>query len=121
MDEAQPLTNDRRLTDMPKRAQEQTSKEEVAGSRPVIVTTAHKGVFFGYATDTDGAQIRLERARLAIYWSKDVQGFMGLAERGPTSNCTIGAPATITLRDITSVLEVTAEAETKWLQARWQK
>lgn len=91
-----------------------------SNERPVVVTTAHRGVFFGYAQDTDGAQIRLERARLCLYWSADVKGFMGLAEKGPTKSCRIGPPATITLRDITSVLEVTPEAEESWLKANWQ-
>jgi len=95
-----------------------TNKENGKG-RPVVVTTAHKGVFFGYAQDTEGATIKLESARLAIYWSSDVQGFMGLASSGPTKGCRIGPPATITLRDITSVLEVTPEAEGKWLKAQW--
>lgn len=58
--------------------------------RPVVVTTAHRGVFFGYATKTEGEQIALKRARLCIYWSRDVRGFMGLAASGPTSTCRIG-------------------------------
>ena len=33
--------------------------------RPVIVTTEHRGVFFGYATDTSGDAIYLKRARMA--------------------------------------------------------
>lgn len=48
--------------------------------RPVIVTTEHRGVFFGYATNTDGETIDLKRARLCVYWSADVKGFMGLAQ-----------------------------------------
>jgi hypothetical protein len=36
--------------------------------RPVIVTTEYRGVFFGYATDTSGDTIALERARNVIYW-----------------------------------------------------
>jgi hypothetical protein len=95
-------------------------KSNDATGRPVVVTTAHRGVFFGYAKDTDGPQITLEQARLAIYWSSDVQGFMGLASKGPTSGCRIGPPAIITLRDITSVLEVTPEAEEAWLKAKFQ-
>lgn len=87
--------------------------------RPVIVTTAHKGVFFGYATNTDGTTIKLERARLCVYWSVDCRGFMGLAAKGPTKSCKIGPPATITLRDITSVLEVTPEAVEAWERAPW--
>lgn len=95
------------------------SKDTDSKGRPVVVTTSHKGVFFGYAEDTDSKTIKLESARLAIYWSSDVQGFMGLASSGPTRGCRIGPPATITLRDITSVLEVTPEAEEKWLKAQW--
>ena len=88
--------------------------------RPVIVTTAHKGVFFGYATDIDGPQIALTQARLCVYWSADMQGFMGLASKGPSKDCRIGPSADIVLRDITSVLSVTPEAEQKWLGATWK-
>lgn len=87
--------------------------------RAVIVTTTYRGVFFGYATDTDGETIRLDRARNCIYWSSDVKGFMGLASGGPTKNCKIGPPAAITLRGITSVVEVTPEAVAAWESAPW--
>ena len=88
--------------------------------RAVVVTTAHRGVFFGYAHDTDGDTIALKRARLCLYWSRDVKGFMGLAATGPTSNCRIGPSADITLRNITAVLEVAPDAVTKWEAAPWQ-
>lgn len=94
-----------------------TKKKSAA--RPVVVTTAHRGVFFGYATDTDGETIKLNRSRLCIYWSQDVKGFMGLAANGPTSGCRIGPPADITLRNITAVLEVTPAATEKWESAKW--
>lgn len=87
--------------------------------RPVLVTTAYKGVFFGYAEDTTGEQIALTDARLCLYWSTDMGGFMGLAAHGPSHKCRIGPPADITLRSITSVLEVVAEAEAKWNAAKW--
>ena len=92
---------------------------EANGGRPVLVTTAHRGVFFGFAAETDGETIRLERARLVVYWSADVRGFMGLAANGPTPSCRIGPPATITLRDITSVTEVEPEAERRFSDAQW--
>ena len=85
--------------------------------RAVIVTTAHRGVFFGYATDTDGETVSLKRSRLCIYWSADLRGFMGLAASGPNSSCKIGPPANITLRSVTAVVEVTPEAEKKWNSA----
>ena len=88
--------------------------------RPVIVTTAHRGVFFGFATDTTGEQIALTRSRLCLYWSADVHGFMGLASIGPTKGCRIGPRADITLRDITAVLEVTPAAAEAWERATWK-
>jgi hypothetical protein len=89
--------------------------------RPVVVTTAHRGVFFGYAEDTDGETIALKGSRLCVYWSSDVKGFMGLAANGPTKSCKIGPAADITLRNITAVLEVTPEAEAKWVEAPWAR
>ena len=86
--------------------------------RPVIVTTAHRGVFFGYADNTDGETISLKRSRLCLYWSADLRGFMGLAAYGPNASCKIGPPADITLRSITAVMEVTPEAEAKWTAAK---
>ena len=89
--------------------------------RPVIVTTAHRGVFFGFATDTDGETIVLKRARLCVYWSADVRGFMGLAANGPTKGCRIGPAADVTLRNITAVLEVSAPAVKAWEAEPWSK
>ncbi len=88
--------------------------------RPVVVTTEHRGVFFGYATDTDGETISLKRSRLCVYWSSDVKGFMGLAANGPSASCRIGPEADITLRNITAVLEVSPAAEANWSAAPWR-
>ena len=95
-------------------------KKEEAKERAVIVTTTHRGVFFGYAENTDGDQIALKRARLCVYWSADLKGFMGLASSGPSASCKIGPPADITLRKITSVVEVSPEAVARWESAPWR-
>lgn len=86
----------------------------------VIVTTEHKGVFAGYAVPTENSTIRLEQARMCIYWSADVKGVVGLAATGPTKGCRIGpaAPA-ITLHKVTSIMEVSKEAEALWLSQPW--
>ena len=94
-------------------------KTPATKTRPVLVTTAHRGVFFGYASKTDGETITLKDARLCIYWSADVKGFMGLAANGPSASCRIGPAADITLRNITAVLEVTKDAVVKWQAAPW--
>lgn len=85
-------------------------------SRPVIVCTEHRGVFFGYATDTSGAEIKLEKARMAIAFGT-TQGVMELAETGPTSRSKISARADIDVRKVTAVFEVTPAAAEAWEKA----
>lgn len=87
---------------------------------PVIVTTSHRGVFFGYGVVSQDQTIRIERARMCVYWSRDVKGVVGLAANGPTAECRIGpaAPA-ITLHAVTSVMECSPEAEAAWNKAAW--
>jgi len=87
--------------------------------RAVLVTTAHRGIFFGYASETGGETIKLRAARLCVYWSADLRGFMGLASVGPNDNCKIGPAADIELRSITSVSEVSPEAIERWEKAPW--
>lgn len=87
--------------------------------RPVLVTTAHRGVFFGYATDTSGETIKLRAARNCLRWSRAMKGFLGLATMGPDSDCRVGQPADLELRNITSVATVTPEAAAKWESAPW--
>ncbi len=89
--------------------------------RAVLVTTSHRGVFFGYANATDGATIKLRAARNCIYWSTAEKGFLGLASMGPGSSCKIGPAADIELRDITCVAEVTDEAAKRWEAAPWAR
>lgn len=99
-----------------KKPAKKTSKKP----RPVLVTTAHRGVFFGYATDTSGETVVLERARNCLYWHESVRGFIGLAANGPNSQCRIGpACSRIELRNITSVSDVSADAVRAWESAPW--
>ena len=87
---------------------------------PLVVTTQHRGVFFGYGQPTRNATIRLERARMCVRWGCEMKGVVGLAAFGPNDRCRVGpaAPA-INLRDVTSVMEVSTEAEEKWLKEPW--
>ena len=89
--------------------------------RYVMVTTEHRGVFAGFAKDTNGDVIHLREARNCIYWSSALKGFLGLASDGPDNTCKIGPAADIELRKITSVVEVTPAAQKKWEQAPWSR
>lgn len=88
--------------------------------RAVLVTTSHRGVFFGYATDTEGQTIDLRAARNCLYWPAENKGFMGLANMGPVKGARVGPAADIQLRDITSVALCTPAAVAAWEAAPWK-
>ena len=48
--------------------------------RAVLVTTAHRGVFFGYASDTSGDSVVMTRPRMCVYWDAATKGVL-LSER----------------------------------------
>lgn len=93
-----------------------TKKIKKSAERPVIVCTEHRGVFFGYASNTDGDNIKLSNARMAIYFGT-TRGVMELAETGPTNKSKISARADIDVRKVSAVFEVTKGATKAWESA----
>jgi hypothetical protein len=88
--------------------------------QPLVVTTAHKGVFFGYGEMSDAKTIVLTNARMCVYWPSDVKGVLGLASKGPTSGSRITfAVPSITLLDVTSVIEIGDDAVKAWEKGFW--
>lgn len=87
--------------------------------RAVLVTTSHRGVFFGYATKTSGPTIKLRAARNCIYWPAENKGILGLASMGPVKGSRVGPAADIELRDITCVAECSPAAVTAWEASPW--
>ena len=91
------------------------------GLVPLIVTTEHKGVFFGLGRLTEKKIIRLADAQMCVYWSSDVKGVLGLASTGPTKTCRVGPPVpSITLQGVTSIMEVSDVAAAAWKTTPWQ-
>lgn len=85
-------------------------------ARKVLVTTAHRGVFFGTLdtgySDTDKT-LALRNARNVIYWA-GTRGFLGVASEGPDPQSKIGSRADrIVLHNVTSVTDCTASAAEK--------
>jgi hypothetical protein len=90
---------------------------------PVLVTTAHRGVFFGYLMgEPSKAQVVIDKARNVTYWDASVRSFLGLASSGPSPKCRVSAAAgaASTLYDITGVFVCTPEAVAKFEQGPWQ-
>ena len=88
---------------------------------PLLVCTAHKGVFFGYGQPTTDKIIRITDARMCVYWSPDTHGINGLASDGPgkTSRITPAVPA-ITLQDVTAIMECSEKAAEAWSKFTWK-
>jgi len=95
------------------RGKSMTTKKQI----PVLVTTQHRGVFFGFVPadqDMTARTMRIADARCAIRWAT-TRGVAELAEIGPNENTKIGACATLAaLHDITAVWECTQEAVKQW-------
>jgi hypothetical protein len=87
--------------------------KKTVNERPVIVCTEHRGVFFGFASDTSGDVIHLRAAKMAIYWGT-TRGVLELANTGPTSSSKISVPADIEVRKVSAVFEVAPAALAKW-------
>ncbi len=92
-----------------------------AAEKAVVVTTAHRGVFFGYAADTSGTTIKLRDARNCVYWPAKTKGFLGLASTGPLEGSRVGPKADIELRDITCVAYCSPAAIDAWERAPWSE
>jgi len=92
-----------------------------AKGEAVVVTTAHRGIFFGYLEELNEAQktIHLSKARNCLFFESSVRGFVGLASSGPSDGCRVGPAAQMTLYDITAVLIASPEAVERWEKAPW--
>lgn len=91
--------------------------------KAVVVTTDKRGVFFGYLSgDHTKKTLTLDNPRMAIYWSADVRGVLGLASSGPNGTCRIGPEKKvprILVHGVTAVIECSPEATKAWEEATW--
>ena len=92
--------------------------------KPVIVCTDKRGVIFGYAKKAkpnSKGQIKLKKARMCLYWPKEVGGVFGLGENGPDNNTRISARLKgIRLEGVTAIFDVSKNAEKAWNNAPTQ-
>lgn len=88
----------------------------------IVVTTEHKGVFFGYGDAALSADktITITQARMCVHWSESIRGVLGLAATGPDKNCRITpAVPSISLNGVTSVMECSEAAAKAWEVGPW--
>jgi hypothetical protein len=98
--------------------------------QPVLVTTEHRGVFFGYAEPgaveaweaNTTAAVKLSRVRNCLYWPVSNRGFIGLATDGPKDGARVGPAASqLSLAKVTAIVGVTAAAADAWENAPWSR
>lgn len=88
--------------------------------RPVVVTTSHRGVFFGYLKEQNGDTVILTKAKMCLYWSDKVRGVLGLATVGPIDKSRVGPEVTeIEIFGITAVIDATKKAVAAWDLSPW--
>jgi hypothetical protein len=100
------------------------SKKSGNDGRAVLVTTEHRGVFFGYLVgDPAKEKVMLRACRNVVYWDTESRGFVGLAATGPTNGCRVTKPAgdDSVLFDITAVIACTDEAAKRFEDAPWSR
>lgn len=97
------------------------SAEKIA----VLITTDNtkRGVFMGFIDpkDADKETIEATEVRMAVRWTADVCGVLGLAAKGPSKHCRISPAAPkATLKGVTAVLELTDAAVKAWRKEPWE-
>jgi hypothetical protein len=86
----------------------------------VVVTTEHRGVFFGTLEQEEGNIVTLSDARNILYWGKLTRGFLGLASKGPQSDSRVGPKAPrLKVRKVTAIAECSEEAVKAWEGEPW--
>lgn len=91
---------------------------------PVLITTDKnkRGVFMGFIKpeDVDKETIEATEVRMAVYWSQNVKGVVGLAATGPTKKCKITKAAKkAVLKGVDAVIEISDEALKAWREEPW--
>lgn len=89
--------------------------------RAVLVTTKHRGVFFGYLVgEASPERVLVRKVRNVTYWDEATKGFLGLAATGPTSKCRVSAAAEeSTIYEITGVFGCTEDAVKRFEEGPW--
>lgn len=95
-----------------------------AKNRAVLVLDTHRGIYFGYLVSTTnaGRTVTLEGARHCFYFpaaETGNKGVYGLATVGPAKGAKIGPRVTMTVHDVSKVVDCTPDAVTAWEKAEW--
>ena len=91
--------------------------------RQVVVTTRHRDVWTGLATDDgESGTIVLTQARHVHYWDPETEGLSGLASRGPGPRSRLAPPVSrVRIRDVVAVLDASPIATERLRSVGWYR
>ena len=95
---------------------------KMKNKRIVVVTTdsTRRGVFCGELLTEQDDVVELKDAKMAVYWSSNVKGVVGLASTGPLKGCRISPSIPkIKLNGVTSVMDCSKESTKNWEKETW--
>lgn len=87
-----------------------------------LITTDKRGVFSGLISqkDVEETKMRVENARMVVYWDTATKGVLGLAATGPTKGCRVTkAVPSVILHGVTAVVELTEAAVKAFDKEPW--
>lgn len=97
-----------------------SSRAKNPTERYVLITTVHRGIFAGWASDTSGETIKLRDGRNVFYFAvASDKGFVGLATVGPAHGSKIGPRCDMEIRNVTAILEVSENARERFEASSW--
>ena len=90
--------------------------------RFVVVTTNkdRRGVFCGELVKQEADVVVLKNAQMAVFWSSETHGVLGLASIGPQKGSRISPVVPrIELNGVTAIMDCSEEANKLWKASPW--
>lgn len=92
--------------------------------KAVVVFDTHRGIYFGYLVKTEnaGRTVTLKNARHCFYFpiaEAGHRGVYGLATVGPGEGSRVGPKVTMTVHDVSKVVNCEPQAVKLWEKAQW--
>jgi hypothetical protein len=104
------------------RVNDRSTEPRIALGTPVVVTTAHRDVWWGYLHHREPGVVVLVKARHGYHWDT-TDGVGQLTTVGPGPKAQIGCEiyGRIEIGDVVCCMETSPEAAKAWREAQWTK
>ena len=99
-----------------------TEKREMNDEKKMVLDS-HRGIYFGRVVEVlnDGKTVRMEDARHCFEFrcDREDRGVYALATDGPGAGSRIGPEVTMTVNDVSKIIDCAPDARARWEAATW--